>query len=345
VDTVSTHLYASTGMLLVIRGPAKISKRGSTLVVYSPKVDDRGDISWEREAYPLLDLELVVVVGRRAKISTGAILMLAEANVPLVFHSRRVDSILLSPFAVRIAEVRRRLYKLIENLEWRIIIGRAFIEGKLIGMANVARYFTYKESEKNPGARRYLEVIAEVERARREEIKEVRDVKELRIHEAKWSKWYWELLSSFIPPHYEFTGRNPKSGDPINSAINYSYAILYGLCTHALIAAGLDPYAGIIHVERAGRTSLTYDFSEMFKPAAIHAVIVASRIADLKVGRDGYLNKNSLSVVTKALYRNLRRRLPTWRHTVRGFIYRKAWELRANVEKGEKFIPFTYRVK
>jgi len=332
-------------MLLVIRGPAKIGKRGSTLVVYSPKVGEKGEVSWERGAFPLLDLELVVVVGRRARISTGAILMLAEANVPLIFHSRRIDSILVSPFAVRIAEARRRLYKLTENMEWRVAIGRSLVEGKLRGMANVARYFTYKEAEKNPEARRRLDAIAEVEKTRREEVKGIRSVEELRVYEARWSKKYWELLSTFIPPHYGFTGRNPRSRDPVNSAISYSYAILYGLCTHALIAAGLDPYAGVMHAERAGRTSLTYDFSEMFKPVAIHAVIVASRTADLKVGRDGYLVKNSLSVVTKALYRNLRRRLPTWRHTVRGYIYRKAWELRANVEKGEKFTPFTYKVK
>ena len=276
-------------MLLVIRGPVRIGKRGSTLVVSSPEVDEKKEVSWKTEAYPLLDLELVVVVESRARISTGAILMLAEANVPLVFHSGRVDSILLSPFAVRVAEVRRRLYKLTESLEWRVAIGKALVEGKLRGMANVARYFTYKEAERNPEMERHLEAVAEVEKVRGEEIKKVKDVEELRVYEAKWSKKYWELLSPFIPPHYGFTGRNPRGGDPINSAINYSYAILYGLCTHALVAAGLDPYAGLMHTERAGRTSLTYDFSEMFKPVAVHAVTAASRTADLKVGRDGYL--------------------------------------------------------
>lgn len=45
------------------------------------------------------------------------------------------------------------------------------------------------------------------------------------------------------------------------------------------------------------------------------------------------------------MYRNLKRKLPTWKHTVRGYIYVKAWELRANVERGEKFTPFTYKVK
>jgi len=332
-------------MLLVIRGSVKIGKRGSTLVVHSPKVDEKREVSWKTEAYPLLDLELVVVVGSRARISTGAILMLAEAGVPLVFHSRRVDSILLAPFAVRIAETRRRLYKLTESLEWRVMIGKSFVEGKLKGMANVARYFTYKEAERNPEMERYLDVIAEDEKARREEIRGVKDLEELRVYEAKWSKKYWELLSAFIPSRYEFTGRNPRGGDPVDSAINYSYAILYGLCTHALIAAGLDPYAGVMHTERAGRASLTYDYSEMFKPVAIHAVMVASRTADLKVGKNGYLDKNSLNVVTKALFKNLRKKLPTWKHTVRGYIYGKAWELRANVERGEKLTPFTYKVK
>lgn|GEM_PF-411504 len=345
MSIVFTRTRVCTEMLLVVRGPVKIGKRGSTLVVRSPKLDEKKQVSWVSEAYPLLDLELVVVVGSRASISTGAILMLAEAGAPLVFHSRRVDSVLLAPFAVRVAETRRRLYRLTESLEWRVAIGKSFVEGKLRGLANVARYFTYKEAERNPEMEKYLEVIAEAEEARREEIERVKDVEGLRVYEAKWSKKFWELLSPFIPPHYEFTGRNPRGSDPINSAISYSYAILYGLCTHALVAAGLDPYAGVLHAERAGRTSLTYDFSEMFKPVAVHAVITASRTADLKVGRDGYLNRDSLNAVTKALYRNLKRKLPTWKHRVRGYIYGKAWELRVNVEKGERFTPFIYKVK
>jgi len=102
---------------------------------------------------------------------------------------------------------------------------------------------------------------------------------------------------------------------------------------------------GIIHSERAGKTSLVYDFSEMFKPIAVHAVVATSRMASLSVDKSGYLTKSSLEAVTRQLYKLLKRKHHKWRYTARGEIYAKAWELRRNIEKGTKFEPFIYTIK
>ncbi|MGQ9558414.1 MAG: CRISPR-associated endonuclease Cas1 [Desulfurispora sp.] len=42
-----------------------------------------------------------------------------------------------------------------------------------------------------------------------------------------------------------------------------------------LLLAGLDPYAGFLHVDRAGKESLVYDFVEEFRQAAVDRVVVA----------------------------------------------------------------------
>jgi len=235
---------------------------------------------------------------------------------------------------------------MLNNPVWRVSIGRAFIEGKLLGMANLVRYLTYKELEKNYEDLRWvLDEVSIIENERRAELYAIRSIDELRVYEAKWSKRYWGLISNFIPKHYGFTGRNPKGSDPINSAISYAYAIIYTLCTHALIASGLDPYAGIVHVERAGRTSLTYDFSEMFKPLAIHSVIATAKSIKLSTRRDRYLTKKSLEALTRSIFKKLKKRHKEWKYTARGEIYAKAWELRQNIEKGKEFKPFIYSIK
>jgi len=332
-------------MILVVRGVAKISKRGSTVVVSTPRKDDRGNTVWETQTIPLLDLELLAVVGSRVRISSGVLVMLSEASVPIVVHSRRSDSILVNPFDVRVAEVRRRLYSISENPVWSVSVAIRFIEGKLYGLINVLRYLTYKEVEKGKDVKWVLSELDEIEKLMKDEVGSVKNVDALRLYEAKWSKRFWELISMFIPSDYNFTGRDPRSRDPVNSAISYSYAIIYGLCTHALIAAGLDPYVGIIHSERAGKTSLVYDFSEMFKPIAVHATVIASRVASLNIDKNGYLTTNSLEVVTKHLYRLLKRKHWKWKYSARGEIYAKAWELKQNIEKGTKFEPFIYAIK
>ena len=346
VDKFNSERSVDENMILVVKGGAKISKSGSTLVVSIIKrPKDSNTVSWDTISVPILDLEMLIVMGSRVRISSGAILMLSESDVPVLIHGRRGDVFLLNPFSVRIAEVRRRLYLISENISWRISVGKTFIEGKLGGMINIARYLTYKEAENNKDFRKYLEEISSIEKEIEKESSSVRSIDELRLYEAKWSKRLWTLLTHFIPSEYEFRGRDPKGGDPINSAINYAYAIIYGLCTHALIASGLDPYVGIIHTERAGRTSLTYDFSEMFKPLAIHAVIVSSKQTKISLDKKGYLTTDSLETVTKNIHRLLKRKHERWKYNARGEIYAKAWELRKNIEKGERFTPFIYRIK
>ncbi|MCD6509871.1 MAG: CRISPR-associated endonuclease Cas1 [Thermoprotei archaeon] len=338
-------------VIIIVKRGARISRRGSALCISRPvpikngKDETNKKYQFITENIPLIDIEMLVIVGSNVRISSGAMLMLAEANIPIIVHSRRLDATLLTPYNVRIAEVRRRLYRLADNTEWRTHIGRVFIEGKLSGLANVIRYLAYKDIEKGKNVKWVLEEIDDINKLRRAEASNIKSIKDLRLYEAKWSKKLWELLVTFIPNEYEFTGRDPKSKDPVNSAISYAYAVIYGLCTHALIASGLDPYVGIVHSERAGRTSLTYDFSEMFKPVAIHAVMIASRLARLSIDKYGYLTKRSLETVTRLLYRALRRKHRSWKYSVRGEIYAKAWELRQNIEKGLRFRPFTYAIK
>ena len=63
-------------------------------------------------------------------------------------------------------------------------------------------------------------------------------------------------------------GRDPDSGDPVNSALNYAYGLLRAEAHRQLLIHGLDPYAGYLHVDRSGRPSLALDLMELFRPLA-----------------------------------------------------------------------------
>jgi CRISPR-associated protein Cas1 len=297
-------------MLLIVKN-ATIKKSGSDLI-----------ISWDNSSKQVstLDLEMLIIVGNNVNLSSEVINFLSSLNIPILIHGRKVDTILVTPFINTITEIRRKLYTLDEGSQ--ILLAKRFIEGKIQGMINVARYFSYKDGLQ------VNEVEVRIS---------AKDKKSLILEEAKLSKEAWEELKKFVP---SFQGRRPRGEDPINRAIDYAYSIIYSLSTHALIAAGLDPYYGLLHVNLPGRPSLVYDFSEMFKPVAIHAVIEVSRMAKLSLDGEGYLKKEGLELITKHLYSIL---FKNKRRAIRGEFYRKANDLRKFVLDAVDFQPFIYR--
>lgn len=297
-------------MLLIVKNAA-IKRRGSDLL-----------ISWDNSTKQVstLDLEMVVIVGNNVEMSSEVINFLSSLNIPVLIHGKRADTVLVTPFVNTIAEIRRKLYALDEDS--RVLLAKRFIEGKVRGMINVAKYFSYIDKT-------YVREI-EVRLS-------ARDRKSLILEEAALSREAWEELKRFLP---SFEGRKPRGEDPINRAIDYAYSIIYALSTHALIAAGLDPYYGLLHANQPGRPSLVYDFSEMFKPVAVHAVIAVARRSRLSLDSEGYLKKDGLELVTKHLYGILYKRRRT---TIRGEFYRKANDLKKFVLDAVDFQPFVYK--
>ena len=300
-------------MILIVKN-ANIRRMGSDLVI------NWGDNKVRQVS--TLDLELLIIVGNNVGLSSEVINFLSSLNIPVLIHGRRTDTILVTPFINTISEIRRRYYALDEDS--RLLLARRFIEGKIRGMLNVAKYFSYIDKV----AVNEFEVRLKA-----------RDRKSLMLEEAELSKMAWEELRKFMPK--EFPGRKPRGDDPINRALDYAYAIIYTLSTHALIASGLDPYAGLLHVDQPGRPSLVYDFSEMFKPVAIHTVIAVSRRSRLSLDSEGYLRKDGLELITKHLYAILHKK--RGKRTVRGEIYGKANDLRKFVVESIDFQPFIYK--
>jgi CRISPR-associated protein Cas1 len=82
-------------------------------------------------------------------------------------------------------------------------------------------------------------------------------------HEGQAAARYWRAFASLLPVELEFTGRHThNASDPVNSAINYVYGLLYGEVWRAVIRAGLDPYFAILHGSEHDQGSLVFDLIE-----------------------------------------------------------------------------------
>lgn len=115
-------------------------------------------------------------------------------------------------------------------------------------------------------------------------IEEIRDT--LRSHEALAAKHYWKGVKILLADKISIPGRDHESEDPFNMMLNYGYGILGSRVRSSIIKAGIEPYAGFIHVDRAGRLSLQLDVMEVFRQPIVDRVVISLLSRGLKPGTE-----------------------------------------------------------
>jgi CRISPR-associated protein Cas1 len=80
------------------------------------------------------------------------------------------------------------------------------------------------------------------------------------------------LLAQATP----FAGRTGRGAvDPVNALLNYGYGVLSQAVWGAVVNAGLEPYAGFLHVDRPGKPSLVLDLMEEFRAPVVDRAVLA----------------------------------------------------------------------
>lgn len=208
------------------------------------------------------DIEEIVIESEGVSITSAAIDLAASAGILIFFIRKSEDTVVISPiYPTKVVEARRGQYEAYRT-ELGMNISKSIVSSKIRNQERVLRQLSrFYRSDSIAGALSKMENIAMEASKISEEDWEDR----LRKAEARAARLYWGTLALFLPDELHFEGRDPDGEDPVNFALNYSYSLLYGDCYRALAIAGLDPYAGIFHVDRAGRKSLVYDFSDPLK--------------------------------------------------------------------------------
>jgi len=153
--------------------------------------------------------------------------------------------------------------------------------------------------------------------------------------EAETARIYWSSLALTLPGDVGFNGRDRDSNDPFNISLNYAYGILYGLVWRALVLAGLDPYAGFLHVDRSGKPVLAFDYIEMWRAPIIDEILVkAFRRGWRPIVESERLSYSSRADIAKLVADRLRQACPgayrymTFNEAIRGYALRLAESLR-----------------
>ena len=94
--------------------------------------------------------------------------------------------------------------------------------------------------------------------------------------EGQASVEYWTGFADVLEDKWNFNGRSGRGAqDPVNSLLNYGYAVVESEIWKSIYLAGLDPYCGFLHSERYGRASLVFDLIEEFRQQIVDKTVLS----------------------------------------------------------------------
>ena len=327
-----------------------LSKYGQFLGKKSERlvVKEKGKVKREE---PFFKVKRVIITSKGISLSTDAIEECMKHGIQIDFLNFKNEPYakLSSPFLQGTVKTRRaqlNAYDSKRGLE----LAKYFVTGKVHNQINLLKYMSKYRKKRNPKLYNYMcekiedmeNSLENIEKITGEDIDEVRQ--EIMTLEAHCAKKYWKTIKNILPDEVDFPGRETRGAtDLINSMLNYGYAILYSHIQGAIILAGLDPFAGFMHVDRSGRASLVLDFIEEFRQQVVDKTIFAM----VNRGTKLEIDDNKLSKKTKnKLREKLKKKFNSYqkyegkKEKIRVIIQRQARHI-ATFLRGERdYTPF-----
>ena len=117
--------------------------------------------------------------------------------------------------------------------------------------------------------------------------------------EGQASHEYWLGFADILDDKWGFKGRSGRGAqDPVNSLLNYGYAVVESEIWRSIYLAGLDPYCGFLHSDRYGRASLVFDLIEEFRQQIVDKTVL-SIVNKNQVGIDDFEDSGNMILLSE----------------------------------------------
>lgn len=206
-------------------------------------------------------------------ITGAAIVLASEHQVPILFYNAlgRVECWLWSHKYGNIADLRvkQAFYsQSSDRLVWITLV----IEQKIEGQIKNLEWLTTRKQRYGDELKKHIDNLKSIIISMKSG---AQTLSKIRSYEALASKQYWDMVFKVLEKHTDATSRIKRGAtDSFNSALNYLYAILYGQIEASLLMYGLDPYIGLMHINRHDKPALAFDHIEPFRPWVDRLVMV-----------------------------------------------------------------------
>lgn len=244
---------------------------------------------------PFHDLEQITIETSGASLSTDLIKECMEHGIQINFLSSQGKPYakLSSPNLTGTVITRRE--QILAYLDRRgIQISKTFVEGKIKNQISTLKYFAkYRKTQDMELFNQIYQGISQMEN-NLNELKDIQgtcidDVRgQLLSVEGRAANVYWQMIKILTSDKIDFPGREHRgAADPVNSLLNYGYGMLQTQIWGAIILAGLEPFAGFLHVDRPGKPSLVLDMMEEFRQPVVDRVVIAMVNKGTEIRMDG----------------------------------------------------------
>lgn len=299
---------------------------------------------------PIMHLRSVQILTRSASISASALAACCDQGIPVHF----IDAVdgnyatVLSPNLTSVMASRRGQMQALEQARGVSIareIGAGKIRSQIVNLRYLSRRLEGDLSQTfHLACQDLLDCQANMETLRGEHLEEIRST--LMGIEGYSARIYWEALGSLIPSDYAWAGRVGRHAtDPVNSLLNYGYGILYGEVQNALVIAGLEPYAGLIHTDRPGKPGLTLDLIEEFRAPIVDRTVIGLINRQFKVDLDesGRMSRETRKAYAEHILSRLEAqgKMDGKRYRLRSIIQIQARRLAAAFRGDERYQSYT----
>ncbi len=238
---------------------------------------------------PFFRISEIIVASSGVSLSTDLVEECCRRGIRITFltSAGKPYAMLSSPMLTATVVTRRAQLAAYHDRR-AVEVAKFVVKGKLNNQANLLKYFgKYLKETGSETAGPVEAIIKDLERAKGEaervEGETVDSIRETLLGlEGSAGRRYWEGVRLLLAGRADFEGREHRGAtDPVNAALNYGYGILYSQLWGAVLNAGLEPFAGFLHVDRPGKPSLVLDLIEEFRQPIVDRTVIA------------YLNKGS----------------------------------------------------
>ena len=290
-DGITLVKSDDTSQLILSGYGLYLGKKSERLIVRKGK-----DVVYQ---FPFFRIHEVVVASRGVSLSTDLLEELCTRGVrlSLLDSTGKPYALLTSPMLSATVQARREQI-LAFNDQRGLAFARAIVVGKLKNQERLLRYFGKYMKQTDPERFAQVERIAQALRGQAGKAKQVAGEnvdaarQTLMGIEGSAGRQYWDAVKAIIAGRVEFLGREHRGAtDAVNALLNYGYGILYSQVWGAVVNAGLEPFAGFLHVDRPGKPSLVLDLTEEFRqPVVDRAVIAHVNLGEPITMQEGFLD-------------------------------------------------------
>jgi len=323
-----------------------LSKKSDRLIVRKGK-----DLIYE---FPFFRLSEVTIASRGISLSSDLIMELCAQGIHVNFlqGSGRPFAKLTSPMLSATVQARREQFRALEDVRGAEF-SKAVVSGKLKNQRRLLLYFGKYVKKASPGRYPALEEKIRFLEASEKKVKKLKGagVAEIRNEllglEGSSSRVYWEGVKELIGGRTEFMGRVHRgAADAVNAMLNYGYGILYSHVWGAVVCAGLEPFAGFLHVDRPGKPSLVLDLVEEFRQPVVDRTVISyvnlGELMNMEGGLlDGPTRKNLSQKVINRL--ESKETYQGKKYQIRSIIQIQARNLASFLRGERNYKPFSFK--